>query len=120
MERKLFAADVEGIESIGAVGAVFEEVFFGFGELFAGLVFAEAVASAAETSRLDGEYQVLVVGAVEERHQALLTCEALVDEQILFIVSHRLSEAHGLATPPLSLELVDYHPTEILFVDGIV
>ena len=45
MIRELFAADVEGIESIGAVGTVFEEAFFlrrlrkrqaddfGFGEL---------------------------------------------------------------------------------------
>ena len=120
VEREFFAADVEGIESIGAVGAVFEEVFFGFGELFAGLVFAEAVASAADTSRLDGEYQVLVVGAVEEWHEALFTCEALVDEQVFFIVSHRVSEVHGFATPALPLELVDYNPTEILLVDGIV
>ena len=48
--REFFAADVEGIEGVGAVGAVFEEVFFGLCELFAGLVFAEAVASAAYTS----------------------------------------------------------------------
>ncbi len=35
-----FAADIEGVEGIGAV---FEEVFFGFGELLAGYVFAVAV-----------------------------------------------------------------------------
>ena len=28
MVREFLAADVEGIESVGAVGAVFEEVFF--------------------------------------------------------------------------------------------
>lgn len=28
VEREFFATDVEGIEGIGAVGAVFEEVFF--------------------------------------------------------------------------------------------
>ena len=33
--REFLAADVEGIEGIGAVGAVFEEVFLGLGELFA-------------------------------------------------------------------------------------
>lgn len=49
MIRNFLAADVEGIKSIGAVDAVFEEVFFAFGELFAGLVFAEAVASATDT-----------------------------------------------------------------------
>ena len=31
---ELFATDVEGIEGICAVGAVFEEVFFALGELF--------------------------------------------------------------------------------------
>ena len=45
--RELLAADVEGIESIGAVGAMFEEIFFGLGKFLAGLVFVEAVASAA-------------------------------------------------------------------------
>lgn len=37
---EFFAADVEGIEGVGAVGAVFEQVFFGLGELFAGLILA--------------------------------------------------------------------------------
>ena len=32
---ELLATDVEGIESVGAGGAVFEEVFLGFGELLA-------------------------------------------------------------------------------------
>uniref|UniRef100_UPI003FEFFBD0 hypothetical protein n=1 Tax=Prevotella sp. TaxID=59823 RepID=UPI003FEFFBD0 len=38
------AADVEHIEGIGAVGTVFEEVFFGLRLLLHGLVLAEAVA----------------------------------------------------------------------------
>ena len=45
--RKFLAADVECIESVGAVGAVFEEVFFRFGKFLAAFVFAEAVAAAA-------------------------------------------------------------------------
>lgn len=49
MIRELLAADVEGIESVGAVGAVFEEVFFGLDKFLAGLVFVEAVASSAYT-----------------------------------------------------------------------
>ena len=49
MEREFLGTDVEGIEGIGAVGAVFEEVFFGLGEFFAGLVFAEPVAASADT-----------------------------------------------------------------------
>lgn len=120
MEREFLAADVEGVEGIGAVGAVFEQVFLGLGKFLAGLVFAEAVAATADARGLYGENQVLVVRAVEERHQALLTCEALVDEQVLLVVSHRVSDVHGLAAPALPLELVDYNPTEILLVDGIV
>jgi len=34
-DRKILATDIEGIESVGAGGAVFEEVFLGFGELLA-------------------------------------------------------------------------------------
>jgi hypothetical protein len=34
-DRKLLATDIEGIESVGAGGAVFEEVSLGFGELLA-------------------------------------------------------------------------------------
>jgi hypothetical protein len=33
--RKFFRADVEGVEGVGAVGAVLEEGFFALGELFA-------------------------------------------------------------------------------------
>ncbi len=40
MIREFFATDVEGIESVGAVGAVFEQVFLRFGEFFAGFIFA--------------------------------------------------------------------------------
>ena len=47
--REFFAADVEGIESVGAVGAVFEQVFLGLGEFFAGLILAEAVATVGDT-----------------------------------------------------------------------
>lgn len=52
---ELFTADVEGIESIGAVGAVFEAVFLGFGEFFTGFVLAESEASAAHSGRLYGK-----------------------------------------------------------------
>ena len=34
-DRKFLATDIEGVESVGAGGAVFEEVFLGFGELLA-------------------------------------------------------------------------------------
>ena len=37
MYREFLATDIEGVESVGAVGAVFEEVFFALGEFFADL-----------------------------------------------------------------------------------
>jgi hypothetical protein len=46
VEWEFLAADVEGIEG---VGAVFEQIFFALGELFAGLVLAEVVAPFGDT-----------------------------------------------------------------------
>ena len=40
---ELLAADIEGVEGIGAVGAVFEEVFLGFGLFLHGFVLAELI-----------------------------------------------------------------------------
>lgn len=55
MEQEFLAGDVEGIEGIGAVGAVFEQVFFALGELFARLILAEAVATIGDTGGLNGK-----------------------------------------------------------------
>lgn len=52
---KLLTSYKEGIEGVCAVGAVFEEGFFRFGEFFAVFVFAEVVAATADFSGLDGE-----------------------------------------------------------------
>ena len=117
---ELLAADIEGIESVGAVGAVFEQVFLGFGEFLPGFVLAESQTATAHSGRLNGKYQIVVVLTVEERHKPLFTCEALIDEQVFFIVSHRVAEIHVLDAPPVPLELVDNDPSEILLVDGIV
>ena len=52
---ELLAADVEGVEGIGAVGTVFEKVFFGLRLFFHELGLAEAVASSLHSCGLDGE-----------------------------------------------------------------
>ena len=117
---ELLAADIECIEGIGAVGTVFEKVFFGLRLLFHGLVLAEAVASSLHSCGLDGEDKVIVVLAIEVRHQALLPGKALVDEKIFLIVSHRVAEVHVNDLPSVALELMYYHPMEILVVYGIV
>ncbi len=61
---EFFSSDVEGVEGVCAVGAVFEEGFFRFGEFFAGFVFAKAVATTADSGGLDSEDKVVVVLAV--------------------------------------------------------
>ena len=120
VEREFFAADVESIESVGAVGAVFEQVFLRLGELFAGLILAEAVATVGNTGGLNGKDKVFVVRAVEEWHEPLLSGEGVVDEKILLVMVHRVSEVHGLDAPAVPLELLYHVIMEVLVVDGIV
>ena len=117
---KLLAADIERVEGIGAIGTVFEKVFFGLRLLLHRLVLAEAVATSLHSCGLDGEDKVIVVLAIEVRHQALLTGKTLVDEKILFIMSHWITEVHVNDLPSVALELMDYHPMEVLVVHGIV
>lgn len=118
--RELLAADVEGIEGVGAVGTVFEQVFFALGKFLAGFVFAEAVATVGNTGGLNGKDKVLVVRAVEEWHEPLLSGEGVVDEKILLVMVHRVSEVHGLDAPAVPLELLNHVIVEVLVVDGIV
>ena len=117
---EFLAADIECVEGIGAVGSVFEKVFFGLRLLFHRLVFAEAVASSLHSCGLDGEDKVIIVLAVEVRHEALLPGKTLIDEKILFIMSHWVAEVHVNDLPTMALKLMDYHPVEVLVVHGIV
>ena len=52
---ELCTPDVEGIESVCAVGAVLEQVFLGLGEFLPTLVLAEAISATADPSGLQGE-----------------------------------------------------------------
>ena len=117
---ELLAADVERIEGIGAVGTVFEKVFFGLRLLLHTFVFAEAVASSLHSCGLDSEDKVIVVLAVEVRHKALLPGKALVDKKVFFIVSHRVAEIYVYDLPAVTLELMGDYPMEVLVVHSIV
>ena len=117
---ELLAADIERIEGIGAVGTVFEKVFFGLRLLLHGFVLAEAVASSLHSCGLDGEDKVIVVLAVEVWHKALLPGKALIDEKVFLIMSHRVAEVHVNDLPAVALELMYYHQMEVLVVHGIV
>ena len=117
---ELLAADIEGIEGIGAIGAVFEKVFFGFGLFFHTFVLAEAVASSLHSCGLDGEDKVIVVLAVEVRHKSLLSGKTLVDEKVFLIVPHRVAEVYVNDLPSVALELMGNYPMEVLVIHGIV
>lgn len=99
---------------------MFEEVFFRFGKFFSAFVLAETVAAAAHAGCLNGEDKVVVILSVEERHKALFARKALVDEKVFLIVPHGIAEIDRLDSPAVAFKLVDDHPTEVLFVDGIV
>ena len=105
MPWELLAADIERVEGIGAVGTVFEKVFFGLRLLLHGLVLAEAVTSTLHSCGLDGEDKVIVVLTVEVRHQALLPGKTLIDEKVFLIMSHRVAEVHVDDLPSVALEL---------------
>ena len=99
---------------------MFEEVFFALGKFLAAFVLAKTVTATAHAGCLNGEDKVIVILAVEERHQALLAGKTLVDEQIFLIVPHGIAEIYRLDSPAVAFKLVNYHPTEVLFVNGIV
>ena len=120
MLRELFATDIQRIECICAVSTMLQQVLFGLRLLLHRLVLVEAVASTFDTGRLNGQNEVIIVLAVEERHQALLASKAPVDEQVLLIMAHRVAKVHILYLPPVALKLMDYHIAEILVIDGIV
>ena len=106
---ELLAADIERVEGIGAVGTVFEKVFFGLRLLLHRLVLAKAVATSLHSCGLDGEDKVIVVLAVEVRHQALLPGKALIYEKVFLIMAHRVAEVHVNDLPTMVLELIDYN-----------
>ena len=99
---------------------MFEEVFFRLGKFLAAFVLAKTVAAAAHADCLNGEDKVVVILSVEERHKALLAGKALVDEKVFLIVPHGIAEIDRLDSLAVAFKLMDDHPTEVLFVDGIV
>ena len=50
----------------------------------------------------------------------MLACKALVDEKVFLVVPHGIAEIDRLDSPAVAFKLMYDHPTEVLFVDGIV
>ena len=142
MIREFLATDVESIDHevastawektrrcrrCGVRGVFFLRILrkrqaddFRFGKFLAAFVFAETVAAAAHAGCLNGEDKVVVILAVEEWHKALLAGKTLVDEKIFLVVPHGIAEIDRLDSPAVAFKLVHHHPSEVLFVDGIV
>ena len=120
MLREFFTADIQRIESVSTIGTMLQQVLFGLRLLLHRLVLMEAVPTPLHPSRLDSEYQIIVILPVKKRHQALLTRKALIDEQLLLIMAHRVTQVHILHLPPMALKLMDDHIPEVLVVHGIV
>ena len=108
MDGEFLATDVERIERVSAVGAVFEEVFFRFGKFFSAFVLAETVAAAAHAGCLNGEDKVVVILSVEEWHKALLAGKTLVDEQIFLLQLSWTTKRFMFAVALLLLDMVGW------------
>ena len=72
MLRKLLTPNIQRIESISAIGTMLQQVLLRFRILLCGLVFAEAISSTFQPCTLYGKNKIIIVLAVEVRHQALL------------------------------------------------
>ena len=72
MLRELLAPNIQRIESICTIGTMLQQVLLRFGILLRGLVFAKAISSAFHASRLHRKNKVIIVLAVEIRHEPLL------------------------------------------------
>ena len=120
MLRKLLTPNVQRIKSICAIGTMLQQVLLRFRILLCGLVFAKAISSAFHASRLHRKNKVIIVLAIEIRHEPLLTSKSLIDEQVLFIMSHGVAKIYILHTPAVSFKLMDDYPMKVLVVHGRV
>ena len=98
---------------------MFEQILFALGKFLATFILVKAIAAAAHSGCLNGEDKVVVILSVEEWHQALLAGKALIDEKVFLIVPHGIAEIDCLDSPAVAFKLMDDHPTEVLFVDGL-
>lgn len=103
-----------------AIGAVLQQVLLSFRIFLCRLVLSETVSTTFHASRLHRKNKVIIVLAIEIRHEPLLTSKSLIDEQVLFIMSHGVAKIYILHTPAVSFKLMDDYPMKVLVVHGIV
>ena len=120
MLRKLFTPNIQRIESIRAIGAVLQQILLRFRILLSRLILSETVSSTFYASRLHRKNKVIIILAVEVRHEPLLPGKSLVDEQILLIMSHRVPYIHIIYRPPIAFKLMHHHPMKVLVIHRII
>ena len=72
MLRKLLTPNIQRIKSIRAIGAVLQQILLRFRILLCRLVLSKAISSTFHTSRLHRKNEVIIILAVEVRHEPLL------------------------------------------------
>ena len=79
------ATDADGIESVRTVGARLESVFLALGMFFGTLVLMPVIDSCG----LDGDQKILVVLAVDHRHETSASGKHAIDQEMLLEMLHR-------------------------------
>ena len=120
MLRKLLTPNIQRIKSICAIGAMLQQVLLRFRILLCRLIFAKAISSTFHASRLNSKNQVIIILAIEVRHEPLFASKALVDEQVLFIMAHGVAKIYILHAPAMTFKLMHNYLVKVLVVHGIV
>lgn len=104
---ELGAADVEGIESVRAIGSVLQEVFLRSRQFLPSLVLTETVPASADPCGLQCQNKIFIVLLIDERYQFPATRKCLVDFEVFLMMFHRVADIDILHAPTVSLKLVN-------------
>ena len=115
-DREFLYADEQGVERIGAVGAVLELVFFRFSQFLAPFILATVIDSCGANR----QEEVAVIILVDEHEVVRLTDEHTVDEQLLLDVRHLSADALVNDIPPVPLQDGNNRSMEVVVVQRIV
>ena len=120
MLRKLLTPNIQRIESIRAIGAVLQQILLRFRILLCRLVLSETVSTTFHASRLHRKNQVIIILAVEVRHEPLLPSKSLVNQQVLLIMAHGIAQIHIIHRPNIAFKLMHHHPMKVMVIHHII
>ena len=120
MLRKLLTPNIQRIESIRAIGAVLQQILLRFRILLCRLILSETIATTFHASRLHCKNKVIIILSVKVRHELLLPGTPLVNQQVLLIMSHWITQIHIIHRPTIAFKLMHHHPMKVLTIHRIV